>query len=381
MLNHHIAGLVGLGSLAWAGHCIHIGAPTAALLDAIDAGSPLVINGKEIATIADMPMPHQLCDPQIIGQIFPGLASGTGNFFSLNWLAFSDFLTFKGGLNPVTGSLWMTDVSHHHLAFGVIAIIGGHMYRTNYGIGHSMKEILDSQQGDPILFPAPKGHQGLFEFMAESRHAQLSVNLAMLGSISILVSHHMYAMPPYPYIATDYMTVLGLFTHHMWIGGLFIVGAGAHAGIAMVRDYDPAKHIDNVLDRILKARDALISHLNWVCMWLGFHSFGLYIHNDTMRALGRPQDMFSDSAIQLQPIFAQWVQSIQASAVGTSLLAGTAEALPHKALSEVFNGSLVEVGGKVAIAPIPLGTADLMIHHIHAFQIHVTVLILLKGVL
>ena len=103
----------------------------------------------------------------------------------------------------------------------------------------------------------------------------------------------MYAMPPYPYIATDYMTVLGLFTHHMWIGGLFIVGAGAHAGIAMVRDYDPAKHIDNVLDRILKARDALISHLNWVCMWLGFHSFGLYIHNDTMRALGRPQDMFS----------------------------------------------------------------------------------------
>ena len=79
----------------------------------------------------------------------------------LNWLAFSDFLTFKGGLNPVTGSLWMTDVSHHHLAFGVIAIIGGHMYRTNYGIGHSMKEILDSQQGDPILFPAPKGHQGL----------------------------------------------------------------------------------------------------------------------------------------------------------------------------------------------------------------------------
>jgi len=381
MLNHHIAGLVGLGSLAWAGHCIHIGAPTAALLDAIDAGTPLVINGKEIATIADMPMPHQLCDPQIIGQIFPGLASGTGNFFSLNWLAFSDFLTFKGGLNPVTGSLWMTDVSHHHLAFGVIAIIGGHMYRTNYGIGHSMKEILDSQQGDPILFPAPKGHQGLFEFMAESRHAQLAVNLAMLGSISILVSHHMYAMPPYPYIATDYMTVLGLFTHHMWIGGLFIVGAGAHAGIAMVRDYDPAKHIDNVLDRILKARDALISHLNWVCMWLGFHSFGLYIHNDTMRALGRPQDMFSDSAIQLQPIFAQWVQSIQASAVGTSLLAGTAEALPHKALSEVFNGSLVEVGGKVAIAPISLGTADLMIHHIHAFQIHVTVLILLKGVL
>jgi photosystem I P700 chlorophyll a apoprotein A1 len=29
----------------------------------------------------------------------------------------------------------------------------------------------------------------------------------------------------------------------------------------------------------------------------------------------------------------------------------------------------------------PLGTADFMVHHIHAFTIHVTVLILLKGVL
>jgi hypothetical protein len=29
-----------------------------------------------------------------------------------------------------------------------------------------------------------------------------------------------------------------------------------------------------------------------------------------MRALGRPQDMFSDKAIQLQPIFAQWIQNV-----------------------------------------------------------------------
>jgi photosystem I P700 chlorophyll a apoprotein A1 len=43
--------------------------------------------------------------------------------------------------------------------------------------------------------------------------------------------------------------------------------------------------------------------------FLGFHSFGLYIHNDTMSALGRPQDMFSDTAIQLQPVFAQWIQN------------------------------------------------------------------------
>jgi len=44
-------------------------------------------------------------------------------------------------------------------------------------------------------------------------------------------------------------------------------------------------------------------------------------------------------------------------------------------------GELVEVGGKVALLPILLGTIDFLVHHIHAFTIHVTVLILLKGFL
>ena len=375
MLNHHLAGLLGLGSLSWTGHLLHVSLPTTQLMDAIDAGQPLVLNGKTIASVADIPLPHQFLNQDLLAQLFPGFGAGIGAFFSGNWAAYSDFLTFKGGLNPVTGSLWMTDIAHHHLAIAVLFIVAGHMYRTNWGIGHSIKEILEGHKGDPLLFPAPKGHDGLFEFMTTSWHAQLGVNLALLGSLSIIVAHHMYAMPPYPYIGIDYPTQLSIFTHHMWIGGFLIVGAGAHAAIAMVRDYDPAKHIDNVLDRVLKARDALISHLNWVCIWLGFHSFGLYIHNDTMRALGRPQDMFSDSAIALKPIFAQWVQGLHAAAAGTTApnaLAG---------VSEVFNGAVVAVGGKVAAAPIPLGTADFMVHHIHAFTIHVTVLILLKGVL
>jgi photosystem I P700 chlorophyll a apoprotein A1 len=41
----------------------------------------------------------------------------------------------------------------------------------------------------------------------------------------------------------------------------------------------------------------------------------------------------------------------------------------------------VTVGSKVALLPIPLGIANFLVHHIHAFTIHVTVLILLKGVL
>lgn len=72
-----------------------------------------------------------------------------------------------------------------------------------------------------------------------SWHAQLSLSLATLGSLTIVVAHHIYFMPLYPYLAIDYGTQLSLFTHHMWIGGFLIVGVAAHAAIFMVRDYDP----------------------------------------------------------------------------------------------------------------------------------------------
>jgi photosystem I P700 chlorophyll a apoprotein A1 len=51
------------------------------------------------------------------------------------------------------------------------------------------------------------------------------------------------------------------------------------------------------------------------------------------------------------------------------------------ATSLTWGGDIVAVGGKVAMMPISLGTSDFLVHHIHAFTIHVTVLILLKGVL
>jgi len=359
MMNHHLAGLLGLGCLGWSGHQIHIALPINKLLDA-------GVSPQEI------PLPHEfMVNRNLMSELYPSFSKGILPFFTLNWSEYSDFLTFKGGVNPVNGGLWLSDIAHHHLALSVLFIVAGHMYRTNWGIGHSMKEILEAHKG-PFT---GEGHKGIYEILTTSWHAQLAINLAMMGSLSIIVAHHMYAMPPYPYIATDYATQLSLFTHHMWIGGFCVVGAGAHASIFMVRDYNPAKNYNNVLDRVIRHRDAIISHLNWLCIFLGFHSFGLYIHNDTMRALGRSQDMFSDTAIQLQPIFAQWVQNIHTLAPSNTSpnLLATA--------SYVFGGDTVSIGNKIAIAPIKLGTADFMVHHIHAFTIHVTVLILVKGFL
>jgi photosystem I P700 chlorophyll a apoprotein A1 len=334
-MNHHLAGLFGLGSLAWAGHQIHESLPINTLLD-------LGVAPK------DIPAPHEfILNPSLMAELFPSFAKGLTPFFTLNWGVYSDFLTFRGGLNPQTGSLWLTDQAHHHLALAVMFIVAGHMYRTNWGIGHSMKEILEAHK-DPLMMTG-NGHKGLYEVFNTSWHAQLAVNLAIGGSVTIIVAQHMYAMPAYPYIATDYATQISLFTHHMWIGGFMICGAAAHAGIFMVRDYDPAVNNHNVLDNMLRHRDAIISHLNWVCIFLGFHSFGLYVHNDTMRAWGRPQDMFSDSAISLKPILANWIQGIHAAAAGSTA--------PHAAasVSPIFGGDMVAVGGKVAMAHMNVG--------------------------
>jgi photosystem I P700 chlorophyll a apoprotein A1 len=359
ILNHHLSGLLGLGSLAWAGHQIHIAAPVNLLLDA-------GVDPREI------PFPHEwLLDRNLISQLYPSFAEGLEPFFTLRWGVYGDFLTFQGGLNPLTGGILLTDRAHHHLAVAVLFLVAGHIYRTNWRIGHSIQDILEAHRG-PIT---GNGHKGVYDLITNSWHAQLALNLAILGSLSIIVSHHIYSIPPYPYLSVDYGTQLSLFTHHIWIGGFCIVGRRAHAAIFIVRDYNPENNYNNLIDRVIRHRDAIVSHLNWVCIFLGLHSFGLYVHNDTISALGRPQDIFSDTAIQLQPIFAQFLQT-------THFFAPQVTApIELIATSVVWGGDLVSVGGKVAMIPITLGTADFIVHHIHAFTIHVTVLILLKGTL
>jgi hypothetical protein len=82
-------------------------------------------------------------NPDTADHVF-GTAQGAG----------TAILTFLGGFHPQTESLWLTDIAHHHLAIAVIFIIAGHMYRTNFGIGHSIKEILacpQSSQGPPLV--------------------------------------------------------------------------------------------------------------------------------------------------------------------------------------------------------------------------------------
>ena len=90
MMNHHLAGLLGLGSLSWSGHQIHIALPVNTLLDA-------GVDPKEI------PLPHEfMLNRDLMAELYPSFSQGLAPFWTFNWTEYSDFLTFRGGLNPVT---------------------------------------------------------------------------------------------------------------------------------------------------------------------------------------------------------------------------------------------------------------------------------------
>ncbi len=373
-LNHHLAGLFGVSSLAWTGHLVHVAIPES--------------RGQHVGWdnfLTTPPHPAGLQpfftgnwgvyaqNPDTAGHVF-GTAEGAG----------SAILTFLGGFHPQTESLWLTDMAHHHLAIAVLFIVAGHMYRTNFGIGHSIKEILGAHrppEGTPFGGLLGEGHKGLYDTINNSLHFQLGLALASLGVITSLVAQHMYSLPPYAFIARDYTTQAALYTHHQYIAGFLMVGAFAHGAIFFVRDYDPAANKNNVLDRMLQHKEALISHLSWVSLFLGFHTLGLYVHNDTVVAFGTPEKQ-----ILVEPVFAQWIQAAHGKLLyGFDTLLSNPDSIAFTAWPN--NGNVWLDGWLEAINSgsnslfLTIGPGDFLVHHAIALGLHTTTLILVKGAL
>jgi photosystem I P700 chlorophyll a apoprotein A2 len=171
-LNHHLAGLFGVSSLAWTGHLVHVAIPES--------------RGQHVGWDNFLSTPPH--------------PAGLAPFFTGNWGVYAQnpdtcrshvwhvkgagtaILTFLGGFHPQTESLWLTDMAHHHLAIAVIFIVAGHMYRTNFGIGHSIKEILNAHtppQVRPVIWV--KVTRALYDTLNNSLHFQLALALASLG--------------------------------------------------------------------------------------------------------------------------------------------------------------------------------------------------------
>ena len=68
-----------------------------------------------------------------------------------------------------------------------------------------------------------------------------------------------------------------------------MTGAFSHGAIFFIRETNPDQNEDNVLARMLDHKEAIISHLSWASLFLGFHTLGLYVHNDVMLVFGTPE--------------------------------------------------------------------------------------------
>jgi photosystem I P700 chlorophyll a apoprotein A2 len=365
-LNHHLSGLFGVSSLAWSGHLIHV---------AIPESRGQHIRWKDLLTTT----PH----PKALEPFFSGHWAAYAenpdkafHIFGTNEGAGSAILTFLGGFHPQTQSMWLTDIAHHHLAIGVIFILAGHMYRTNWGIGHSMKEILDAHV--PPSGRLGSGHRGLFETITRSLHMQLGLALACVGVATSLTAQHMYALPAYAYLASSRVTQSALYVHHQYIAGFIMVGAFAHGGIFFVRDYDPEVNANNVLARMLQHKEAIISHLSWVCLFLGFHTLGIYVHNDTCVAFGTPEKQ-----ILFEPVFAQFVQAASGkTSYGFDIFLSSPNSAASLASDKLWlPGWVAAVNDAKNSVFLNIGPGDFLIHHAIALGLHTTTLILVKGAL
>lgn len=368
-LNHHLAGLFGVSSLAWAGHLVHVAIPES--------------RGQHVGWgnfLSVKPHPEGLApfftgnwgayaqNPDTANHIF-GTSEGAG----------SAILTFLGGFHPQTESLWLTDMAHHHLAIAVIFIIAGHMYRTNFGIGHSIKEMLNAKNffGKETEGQFNLPHQGLYDTINNSLHFQLALALAALGTATSLVAQHMYSLPPYAFMGRAFTTQAALYTHHQYIAGFIMVGAFAHGAIFLVRDYDPEQNKGNVLDRVLKHKEAIISHLSWVSLFLGFHTLGLYVHNDVVVAFGTPEKQ-----ILIEPVFAQFIQAAHGKALyGMDVLLSNPDSLASNAGAAWLPGWLDAINSGTNSLFLTIGPGDFLVHHAIALGLHTTTLILVKGAL
>jgi photosystem I P700 chlorophyll a apoprotein A2 len=329
-LNYHLSVLLGLTSILWSGHLIHVAIPYSRASGSSLSLTPL-LKGDWIAYSLKSDAASHI----------PGCSQYSG----------TSILTFIGGLKSASNSLHLTDIAHHHLALGVIMIWAAHVYSSIYAsIGHRIRDISSTSALSVVS-------------NSRSLDLELSISLAVVAHASSYLAQHIYSLPAYVFIASDYVTILAIYVHHLWIAAFCILGSMVHAGIFLIRDYNMPHNATGHRDfigRILEHKAAIISHLSWITLWLGFHTLLVYAHNDAVSAFGE-----ADKQLILDPIYAQIVQAASGKTIyGQSILS---PALRQGAQSTLEN------------ALLPLASGDLLAHHAISLGLHTTVLILVKG--
>merc|ERR1712113_711561 len=133
----------------------------------------------------------------------------------------------------------------------------------------------------------------------------ISLALAFGSLASSAAGYQLYSSPAYPYIASDYTTCLALLIHHLWISSFLMIGFFSHSAIFLIRDYSPLQLSSDIFIKIISHKASIISHLSYVSLWLGFHTLGVFAHNDTFCAFSIPH-----SELLIEPVLVQSFSSL-----------------------------------------------------------------------
>ena len=169
---HHLSLFFGLSSISWCGHLIHISLPPNLMLD--EGIDPTII-----------PCPQDLLFKDYQEIILPTLSTRPFvNFYC--YLKSTSLISSTGKLlNSSTSNVFLAQVTAHHFYLGIVFITSS---ITALRVRLRIANVLHLNSWD----------------------AQLSMNLAIAASLSIAFAHHIYAIPIYPYCASDYPTVLSI---------------------------------------------------------------------------------------------------------------------------------------------------------------------------
>jgi len=190
----------------------------------------------------------------------------------LSWVAAAprpaQLLSFVGDLSPLSHAILLTDIIHHHVAVAVI------------GLWVSLSGAFGLAAGRSWLNSTPSGRGQL--------NRQVAVACLFLAFVVFWNAHIMLWLPSAGWIHFSLFSCNALFVHHLWIGSALAVGSCVHFSIA----------------GIMPTTRALVPHLSWIGLFLGFHTLGIYVHNDVVFAFGD-----ASKALLIQPIVVQSLQS------------------------------------------------------------------------
>jgi photosystem I P700 chlorophyll a apoprotein A2 len=247
-------------------------------------------------------------------------------------------LSFVGGLKSDTSCIMLSDISHHHLALPILLL--SLIYHTN-------------------SIPS----KGIIRASTHGPYSSLALSLSpSTHSIrSNIVSQHIYSLPSFSVLSYDFITSSTTYLHHSWISGITILASSSHLSIYLIRDHLKDAISTIHISSILTDKSSFLSTISYVSIYLGCHTLGVYIHNDTCTSL-----TYLTYTLSLDPTLCVGVQDLLGKHLSNTSNTLTSMSTFNKSLSSFI---------------FTIGPGDLYTHHSIAVGLHVTTLIVLKGCL